>query len=420
MALNCGATFVKYLLCFFNFLLFILGGALLAVSIWVAIDNTSFFLLTRITDNIRIQDYNESTVLETGAYILIAAGGIVFLLGFLGCCGAAMESRPLLVTYGILIILVFLLEVTAGVLIAIYKKEMENHLEDFLKVTLRKHYTHQTEPNSISVTWDAMMTQMHCCGINNFTDFELAHRWQRENESDYIVPRACCILQTEALEVQEGVRAQGSGPFAYPLLDDSCLYNPTENNSYHLIGCLRRLQAAAFYYMLPCISVAVGLGGLELIVITLSMYLCRAISVTRNPNYPIPYIISDQFFTSNSSLSESSSINNPAATTTTSTVYAAYPMTSQKNYQEQNKTYNPAKHSILKSEDQNALNSTNFASYSAAQTLASNAVLKTNNQNDIKEQNSFKSPKQTSSRFYQNFNSHTTTLPFPHTNFSDP
>lgn len=93
-------------------------------------------------------------------------------------------------------------------------------------------------------------------------------------------------------------------------------------------------------------------------------------------------------------------------------------MTSQKNYQEQNKIYNPALHSILKSEDQNALNSTNFSSYSAAQTLASNAVLKTNN-HDIKEHNSFRNPKQTSSRFYQNVNSHQTTQPFPHTNFSD-
>lgn len=75
---------------------------------------------------------------------------------------------------------------------------------------------------------------MQCCGVNNFTDFEMAHRWQQENESD-IVPRACCILQMGDQELQEGVRVRGSGLGAYSLIDESCLYNPTENNSYHLV-----------------------------------------------------------------------------------------------------------------------------------------------------------------------------------------
>lgn len=72
------------------------GGAVLALSIWLAVDNTSFLLLTRVSDNESLQEFNHPSVMEHGAYILIVAGGLVFLIGFLGCCGAAMESRTLL------------------------------------------------------------------------------------------------------------------------------------------------------------------------------------------------------------------------------------------------------------------------------------------------------------------------------------
>lgn len=63
-----------------------LGGAcLLGIGIWVMVDPTGFREIVAA-----------NPLLITGAYILLAMGGLLFLLGFLGCCGAVRENKCLL------------------------------------------------------------------------------------------------------------------------------------------------------------------------------------------------------------------------------------------------------------------------------------------------------------------------------------
>jgi len=60
------------------------------------------------------QELTEPTVIEQGAYILIAAGAFIFIISFLGYCGAIKESRVLLTAYGLFIIIISLLQVKWG------------------------------------------------------------------------------------------------------------------------------------------------------------------------------------------------------------------------------------------------------------------------------------------------------------------
>ena len=50
-------------------------------------------------------------MIEQGAYILIAVGAFIFLVSFLGYCGAIKESRVLLTAYGLFIIIIAVLQV---------------------------------------------------------------------------------------------------------------------------------------------------------------------------------------------------------------------------------------------------------------------------------------------------------------------
>ncbi|NWX37641.1 TSN18 protein, partial [Notiomystis cincta] len=76
---------MKYLMFTFNVLVFAGGTCLACVGVWVAVDPAGFqdIVATR-------------TVLSAGAWLLLALGIALSLLGFLGCCGALRRSRPLL------------------------------------------------------------------------------------------------------------------------------------------------------------------------------------------------------------------------------------------------------------------------------------------------------------------------------------
>ncbi|XP_032139607.1 tetraspanin-18 [Sapajus apella] len=76
---------MKYLMFVFNFFIFLGGACLLAIGIWVMVDPTGFREIVAA-----------NPLLLTGAYILLAMGGLLFLLGFLGCCGAVRENKCLL------------------------------------------------------------------------------------------------------------------------------------------------------------------------------------------------------------------------------------------------------------------------------------------------------------------------------------
>ncbi|NXK72843.1 TSN18 protein, partial [Amazona guildingii] len=76
---------VQHLMLAFNALVFAGGTSLAAVGLWVAVDPSGFQHIVAAEG-----------VLSAGAFLLLAVGTALALLGFLGCCGALRRSRALL------------------------------------------------------------------------------------------------------------------------------------------------------------------------------------------------------------------------------------------------------------------------------------------------------------------------------------
>ncbi|XP_044730450.1 tetraspanin-18-like [Chrysoperla carnea] len=257
MSLNCGACFAKYLLCIFNFIVFLAGTTVLAVGIWLAADTNSFISLMKVVDNEQFQEFTQPTVIKQASYVLIAAGSFMFIVSFLGYCGALRESKCLLTLYGICLVIILAIEITAGGLAVLNKDKAEAETRTFLKTTITKYYATPDKADAVTVMWNTMMRQLSCCGVDNYKDFEDSPKWISE-KGEQKLPAACCAYDKNIHNYQ------------------NCTSNPSESNSYYETGCFKTLLHWIMQHMDIIIWCVVSLGLIQLFGIFFAFCLCKS------------------------------------------------------------------------------------------------------------------------------------------------
>lgn len=255
MGCDCESCIAKTLLSVFNFLFFVLGTIVLGVGIWLATDKTSFIALLKMVENDQLEHFTQPAVIEQLAYLLIAIGSVMFFLSFLGYCGAIRESRCLLTTYGLFLLVILVAEVTAFGLAAAYKDRARTETKNYLQTTISKYYTSNdyNQTDAVTLMWNFMMTELECCGVDDYRDFELSEKWNATKRNN-VIPEACCKKPTEA----------------------SCPTKRTETNHYKK-GCYIALTGWILHNRNLVIIVAVSVGLAQLIAIFLAFCLCKSI-----------------------------------------------------------------------------------------------------------------------------------------------
>ncbi|CAD7081998.1 unnamed protein product [Hermetia illucens] len=264
MASDCGVWIAKYLLCLFNFIFFLLGTVVLGAGIWLAVDKSSLIALLKMVESEHLENFTQPRIIEDLAYVLIACGAVMFLLSFLGYCGALQESTCLLTTYGILMILILLAELTVGGLAIGYKTRTKDETMKFLQSTITRYYSYSTsnQTDVVTAAWNEIMIDLNCCGVQNYKDFESSPAWNA-NKGNRTVPETCCILENGMLK------------------DPNCPNTPTDANSYMNKGCFEAMVEWLINHQNIIIIVGVGIALVELIIIFLAFCLCKAIDKYR-------------------------------------------------------------------------------------------------------------------------------------------
>uniref|UniRef100_A0A8C2F2J5 Tetraspanin n=2 Tax=Cyprinus carpio TaxID=7962 RepID=A0A8C2F2J5_CYPCA len=168
---------IKYLMFIFNFFIFLGGSFLLGVGIWVLVDPTGFREIVAA-----------NPLLFTGVYAILIMGGMLFLLGFLGCCGAIRENKCLLLFFFMLILIIFLAELAVAILAFIFREHLTR---DYFTKELKAHYQGTNSTDVFTSTWNAIMTTFDCCGVNSAEDFDDQSLFRQLNPSR-LVPEVCC------------------------------------------------------------------------------------------------------------------------------------------------------------------------------------------------------------------------------------
>lgn len=142
--------------------------------------------------------------------ILMAIGAIVFIIAFLGCCGAIKESSCMVLTvsykkilyfmtelnmktklinlchfymfiqFSVLLIVIILFEIGIGAFGYVNKDELNAALDKGFNKTL-----HNYQPNKEA--WNTVQSELHCCGILGPDDYKPIFNNTAE------LPKSCCL-----------------------------------------------------------------------------------------------------------------------------------------------------------------------------------------------------------------------------------
>lgn len=161
---DCCGQFVKYSMFISNFVIFIGGAIVFVLGVWTLIDKN--FLSELLGTN-----------LYSGAvYVLVITSAMVCMLAFFGCFGAAKEVKCMLLTYFILIFLIFVTMLIGGILGYVFREKVSTTMRQEMYSSMKMYGSRR----QVTQSWDTTQDRLRCCGVEHWRD------WQGK------IPLSCC------------------------------------------------------------------------------------------------------------------------------------------------------------------------------------------------------------------------------------
>ncbi|XP_034945673.1 CD151 antigen [Chelonus insularis] len=163
---GCG-RFMKFSLFFVNFIIFIGGCIVVGLAAWALVDRVP--ALSKLVND---------DLLTGATYVLLVGGIIVAVIAFFGCIGASREVKCMLLTYFMIVFLLFITMLIGGVLGYVFRGKIYGEIEQRMKNSLRSYHRH-----GITEAWDITQETFHCCGVHDYRDWNL---------NGLNMPESCC------------------------------------------------------------------------------------------------------------------------------------------------------------------------------------------------------------------------------------
>ncbi|XP_008588160.1 PREDICTED: CD9 antigen [Galeopterus variegatus] len=156
------------------------GIAVLSIGLWLRFDSQ--------TKSIFEQESHNNASFYTGVYILIGAGALMMLVGFLGCCGAAQESQWMLGLFFGFLLLIFAIEIAAAIWGYTHKDEVIKDIQAFYKDTYEKlKGKDELQRDTLKVIHHVL----NCCGIGGVVEQFISDICPKKNLQDSLTVKSC-------------------------------------------------------------------------------------------------------------------------------------------------------------------------------------------------------------------------------------
>uniref|UniRef100_A0A182LRX5 Tetraspanin n=1 Tax=Anopheles culicifacies TaxID=139723 RepID=A0A182LRX5_9DIPT len=117
--------------------------------------------------------------------LLIAIGVILLVIALFGCVGALKESTAMINVYGVLLLIVFVLQLAAAIAAFVMRGQVEMMVRQKIFDSMADYKQVEGYRNPI----DMLQNTLECCGVDGYND------WAQFLPSDGIVmeyPETCC------------------------------------------------------------------------------------------------------------------------------------------------------------------------------------------------------------------------------------
>jgi len=169
MGISCGATLIKYLLFFFNLIWLALGGTILYFG----------FRITSFSGNV---DELIKVNMKAGAIVVLVAGFVIFLIAFLGCCGAIKENSCMLSTYGLIILILVIAQCVGAYFAFKYRTDVKDLVKDEVQKAVKKY----SKEEPMRKLMQDLQYQFECCGAKGPDDYNI------QELIPFKYPASCC------------------------------------------------------------------------------------------------------------------------------------------------------------------------------------------------------------------------------------
>ncbi|KAH9283072.1 CD63 antigen [Echinococcus granulosus] len=165
MALSCGGKCLKFLVFFFNAIVFIGGGIIAGYGI---------FLIVKATKA-------AGSVSVTLPAFITTFGLLLFLIGFLGCFGACYNNTCMLKTFAVIVAILLVAEIVCGIVLLVYRHDFVGLVEKEMQREIKKltaHGRNASDPTLKAIY--KLQEELECCGGVGPTDWSKPY------------PASCC------------------------------------------------------------------------------------------------------------------------------------------------------------------------------------------------------------------------------------
>lgn len=220
-------------------------------------------------NTITVSSYKLGNLTDNLSILLIIIGVFIFLVAGLGLFGACCQNRCMLVTYAVLVLILFIMKIVAIALWFSMKSEVEGTVKAGMLKSIETNYVDHrlNSTDEISNSWNYMFMTLDCCGVNPVTGPDAAKNDLRKSswcttagackDTQFFVPPACC---------------QGVDSSNYLSAPSDCTAGTSGINS---MGCYEAVKDEIESHSNQVIGVGVTILVIELLAVIFSFIICK-------------------------------------------------------------------------------------------------------------------------------------------------